>query len=384
MNIVVFDFEGTTFNVCNVYDERTWVNLLSIKVISAKSASTLSFTKPWDVGRIREILDSATLLIGFNIKFDLAWARREFGFIPKFGTRIYDPQYVEYLFSNQTWRFPDLRTACIKRNVQAKMDHIKENYWDKGIDTNQIPMDELIEYCEGDVESTYQLYEAQMKLFQTEYQHLYRLFRLHMLDLPVLLEMEWNGLKYNHQRSLELAEEYDEQIKNIETKLNNAVDFEVNWNSSNEKSAILYGGTISRDIQVPIGHFKTGARAGQVKYKKVERLTEFPQLVKPLTTYKDGQKVDDTSTAEPVLRSLKPNKFARHIIDLILERAKLEKMNGTYLKGLPKKLVEMGWGDVLHPSYNQCVTVTGRVASAAPNGQNMNSVAKGLCESRYI
>ena len=175
MNIVVFDFEGTTFNVCNVYDERTWVNLLSIKVISEKSASTLSFTKPWDVGRIREILNSATLLIGFNIKFDLAWARREFGFIPKFGTRIYDPQYVEYLFSNQTWRFPDLRTACIKRNVQAKMDHIKENYWDKGIDTDQIPMEELIEYCEGDVESTYQLYEAQMKLFQTEYQHLYRL-----------------------------------------------------------------------------------------------------------------------------------------------------------------------------------------------------------------
>lgn len=383
MNIVVFDFEGTTFNVCNVYDERTWVNLLSIKVISAKSASTLSFTKPWDVGRIHEILDSATLLIGFNIKFDLAWARREFGFIPKFGTRIYDPQYVEYLFSNQTWRFPDLRTACIKRNVQAKMDHIKENYWDKGIDTDQIPMDELIEYCEGDVESTYQLYEAQMKLFQTEYQHLYHLFRLHMLDLPVLLEMEWNGLKYNHQRSLELAEEYDEQIKNIETKLNNAVDFEVNWNSSNEKSAILYGGTISRDIQVPIGHFKTGARAGQVKYKKVERLTEFPQLVKPLTTYKDGQKVDDTSTAEPVLRSLKPNKFARHIIDLILERAKLEKMNGTYLKGLPKKLVEMGWGDILHPSYNQCVTVTGRVASSNPNGQNIPPVGKRLCESRF-
>ena len=383
MSTVIFDFEGTTFNVCNVYDERTWVNLLSIKVISAKSASTLSFTKPWDVGRIREILDSATLLIGFNIKFDLAWARREFGFIPKFGTRIYDPQYVEYLFSNQTWRFPDLRTACIKRNVQAKMDHIKENYWDKGIDTDQIPMEELIEYCEGDVESTYQLYEAQMKLFQTEYQHLYRLFRLHMLDLPVLLEMEWNGLKYNHQRSLELANEYDEQIKNIETKLNNAVDFEVNWNSSNEKSAILYGGTISRDIQVPIGHFKTGARAGQVKYKKVERLTEFPQLVKPLTTYKDGQKVDDTSTAEPVLRSLKPNKFARHIIDLILERAKLEKMNGTYLKGLPKKLVEMGWGDTLHPSYNQCVTVTRRVASSAPNGQNIPPIGKRLCESRF-
>jgi len=341
---------------------------------------SLSFKKPWDVGRINEILTSAELLVGFNIKFDLSWARREFGFIPTFGTRIYDCQYAEFLFSSQTWRFPDLRTSCERHGLGEKYDYIAENYWNKGIDTCDIPEDELEEYCIQDVEITHQLYETQMKMFSNEFSGMYKLFRLHMLDLPVLLDMEWNGLKYNKEKSLKIAEENAAKIQDIEVKLNNMVDFEIKWNSNNEKSAILYGGFVSRTIQVPIGHFKTGARAGQVKYKNVDSITEFPQLVKPLQDW--GGEVN-TSVAEDVLRSLKPNKYAKKVIDLILERAKMEKLNGTYLLGLPKKLDQMGWGDILHPSYNNCVAVTGRVASSNPNGQNIPAVGKQLCESRF-
>jgi DNA polymerase I-like protein with 3'-5' exonuclease and polymerase domains len=140
---------------------------------------------------------------------------------------------------------------------------------------------------------------------------------------------------------------------------------------------------VVREFKAPIGHYKTGSRAGEVKYKTMEHPTDFPRLVQPLTTSEFGQKKEDTSVSEGVLRSLKPNKFAKHIIDLILERSKLEKMNGTYLKGLPKKMDEFQWGEFLHPSYNQCVAVTGRIASSNPNGQNIPSVGKQLCESRY-
>ena len=126
MTTVVFDFEGTIKNNCNVYDPETYVCLLVIKVISEHSTQLLSFKKPWDVGRINEILSSAKLLIGFNLKFDLSWARREFGFIPKFGTRMFDPQYAEFLFSNQTWKFPNLSESCQKRGLNPKQDYIKE------------------------------------------------------------------------------------------------------------------------------------------------------------------------------------------------------------------------------------------------------------------
>lgn len=382
-NIVVFDFEGTINNNCNVYDPESYVCFLGIKVISENSTQQLSFKKPWDVGRINEILTSAKLLVGFNLKFDLSWARREFGFIPAFGTRLYDCQYAEFLFSSQTWRFPDLRTSALKYGLTPKLDFIKENYWDQGIDTCDIPENEVEEYCLGDLDTTYELYQYQLERFKGDNNHQYSLFRLHMLDLPVLLEMEWNGLKYNHQKSLALANEYDEKVAQIEARLNDMVDFNINWNSNNEKSAVLYGGDVVRDIQVPIGYFKTGARAGQVKYKRVDSVHTFPRLVEPLLLSRGKDAEPDLSVSEGVLRSLKPNKFAKKIIDLILERAKLEKMNGTYLKGLPKKLNEMRWGDFLHPSYNQCVTVTGRVASSNPNGQNIPAVGKQLCETRF-
>lgn len=380
MTTVVFDFEGGTRNKCNVHDPKTYVCLLCIKVISGDSVKQLSFKKPWDVGHINEILNSAKLFVGFNLKFDLSWLRREFGFIPAFGTRMHDCQYAEFIFSDQTWRFPDLGTACATRGLGEKYDYIKENYWDKDIDTCDIPEDELEEYCVQDVEITHQLYLEQMKDFEGKFAHLYKLFRLHMLDLPVLLEMEWNGLKYNKEKSLQLAEEYDAKIKQLEEQLNRLVDFEIQWNSNNEKSVVLYGGTISRTLKVPIGNFKSGARIGQIKYGNVESTTDFPRLVEPLKVNRDE---DNLSVAEPVLRSLKPKKAAAKLIDLILERAKLEKMNGTYLTGLPKKMAVLGWGEYLHGTYNQSVTITGRIASSSPNVQNLPGVAKQLCESRF-
>lgn len=362
---VVFDFEGTIVNNCNVYDPEAYVCLLVVKVISDTSQSTLSFTKPWDVGRINEILSSASTLIGFNIKFDLSWARREFGFVLKDGQRVHDCQYAEFLFSNQTWKFPDLRTSCINREVQNKLDFIHENYWSKGIDTKHIPPEELEEYCIGDVQSTWELYEKQIELFKTKYQHLWRLFRLHMLDLPVLMDMEWNGLLYNKEKSLALAESLDTQIKKIEATLNAFFDFNVDWNSPAQKSSVLYGGSIETKTHVPVGTFQTGAKVGQVRYKIVKTTTVFERLVEPL---KGTELATDGlwSTDEATLRSVKVVKRVRKIIDLILERAKLVKMCSSYMRGLPKKLDEMRWGNYLHPSYNQAVAVTGRIASSNP------------------
>jgi DNA polymerase I-like protein with 3'-5' exonuclease and polymerase domains len=219
-----------------------------------------------------------------------------------------------------------------------------------------------------------------MKNFETTNKHQYSLFKLHMLDLQVLLEMEWNGLLYNKDKSLALAEDYDTKVAEIEDTLNRLVDFEINWNSNAEKSSVLYGGDVKRTTKVPVGVFKSGQRIGDIKYKNLETSTSFPRLVSPLKINNDE---DNLSVAEPVLRSLRPKKAVAKLIDLILERAKMEKLNGTYLKGLPKKLEEMNWGTILHPSYNNCVAVTGRVASSNPNGQNIPPIGKQLCESRY-
>lgn len=381
MVAAVLDVETTTKNKGNVYDEDNKLCSIVIKVISENSENSYSFSRPWDVGLINDLLLKSDQLIGFNIKFDLAWLRREFGFIPRHSTYIYDCQYAEFLFSKQTWRYPDLETSCSNYNLGHKIDVIKEKYWNKGIDTDQIPLEELLEYNKQDVEITYQLYKAQLERFKENPQQ-YKLFKVHMLDLPCLLEMEWNGLLYNKKKSLELSNSLDKEIKDLETKLNLLINFELDWNSNDEKSALLYGGTIERVYKIPIGTFKSGQKLNQTRYKNETQVYTFNRQVEPLngTEYKKG---GVWSVDEPTLRSLKPNTKVRKIITLILERAKLEKLNGTYLKGLPKKLEQKNWGSILHPTYNQCVAVTGRIASSDPNGQNMSPLAKQLCESRF-
>jgi DNA polymerase I-like protein with 3'-5' exonuclease and polymerase domains len=194
--------------------------------------------------------------------------------------------------------------------------------------------------------------------------------------------MEWNGLLYNKKKSLEQSELLDKQVKDIETKLNLLINFELDWNSNDEKSAILYGGIVKRIYKIPIGHYKSGPKTGLTRYKNETQVYTFNRQIEPLkgTEYKKG---NVWSVDEPTLRSLKPNKQIKNIINLILERAKLEKLNGTYLKGLPKKLETNNWGNILHPTYNQCVAVTGRVASSDPNGQNLAPLCKQLIESRF-
>ena len=241
MVAAVLDVETTTKNKGNVYDEDNKLCSIVIKVISENSENSYSFSRPWDVGLINDLLLKSDQLIGFNIKFDLAWLRREFGFIPRHSTYIYDCQYAEFLFSRQTWKYPDLETSCSKYGLGHKIDVIKEKYWNNGIDTDQIPLEELLEYNKQDVEITYQLYKAQLERFKENPQQ-YKLFKVHMLDLPCLLEMEWNGLLYNKKKSLELSNSLDKEIKDLETKLNLLINFELDWNSNDEKSALLYGG----------------------------------------------------------------------------------------------------------------------------------------------
>ena len=72
------------------------------------------------------------------------------------------------------------------------------------------------------------------------------------------------------------------------------------------------------------------------------------------------------STAEDVLQKL----LNTHpIVALILEYRSLTKLKGTYVDALP--LLVNGKTGKIHTSYNQAVTVTGRLSSTNPNLQNI-------------
>lgn len=328
---------------------------------------------------LQQIIDKADLVVGFNIKFDLAWLR--FIGLKLDHKRIYDCQVAEYVLERQQKRYPSLEESCQKYNLGHKLDIIKTEYWDKGINTDAIPWEVLKKYAIMDALLTYQLYQAQQPLITAAQS---RLLNLMFQDLVILAEMEYNGLAFDSALCATRAAELDDKISSIRAELAAVYpDVPINFGSNDHVSAFLYGGIVKEDGKEHIGFFKSGKQAGFPKFKNVVIEHVLPRMCTPLKGT-ELAKEGIYGTAEDVLKKLKGNKKAKHYINLILELSKLEKLNGTYYRGIPSLNEKMGWEPgVIHGSFNQCVTATGRLSSNKPNLQNFASELQDVFVSRY-
>ena len=375
-NPVVVDVETTTTNKGNPHTQKN--KLVTVQVKVGANAVKVYTRDNWDAALAD--LNGASCIVGFNLKFDLAWLRKELGFEAK---SVWDCQLAEYIFSNQTWKYPDLNTTLLNYGFEPKFDKVKE-YWDAGIDTDQIPFDILAEYGAYDVEGTYNVFLKQVELFQTKRQQQFKLFRLHCNDLIVLHEMEMNGILYDVNASLAKSTDLTKQIDKLEGQLREFTNnIPINFDSRDHMSVFLYGGKISTETRVPCGVFKSGAKVGEVRYKILKNEFTLPRIIEP-PKGSELKKEGYYSTDEDTLKSVKTNKAGKFIIDKVLERSKLCKLKSTYLEGLPKTIREMDWpNDTLFSNLNQCTAVTGRLSSTKPNQQNLPGEAKMFCVSRY-
>ena len=116
---------------------------------------------------LQRTLADADIVVGFNIKFDLSWLKK-IG-IDVFNIKqVWDCQIAEFLLESQRNPYPSLAKACEKYNIPAKMDIIELEYWDKCIDTDEIPKDLLLEYNKHDVIITEQVFKKQWNQFKGE------------------------------------------------------------------------------------------------------------------------------------------------------------------------------------------------------------------------
>lgn len=392
MNILILDVETTISNNGNWADQTNKLVMPGFKFLGLEPIVYV-----YDTSYIQSLIDQADLLVGFNIKFDLHWLRR-YG-IEFSDKKIWDCQIAEFLFSSQKNAYPSLDATLIKYGFEPKLDVVKTEYWEKGIDTDKIPLRILREYLEGDLIKTEQVLLKQKELFKCEHKGKYKLFQLQCEDLKVLQEMEYNGLRFNTAAARNEAKEIEKQLEDVYRRICEIVgipgDIPFNLNSNDHLSAVLYGGTITWSIKVPDGVYKTGARVGQIKYKNQEMRQDFPQLVKPLDKSEtkkskknreegDNWSPSSWSVAEDVLLQLKAKAKAKELIDLVLEYGKLEKLKGTYLEGFSDLIEKMNWPkDMLHSNLNQCTAITGRLSSTKPNIQNVDPQTKRFLESRY-
>jgi DNA polymerase-1 len=146
--------------------------------------------------------------------------------------------------------------------------------------------------------------------------------------LPILAEMEMNGIKLNKIIFKGISETITKKIKSLEEKIYKLSGSEFNINSPKQLAEILF---VKMKISTEnIKKIKTGFSTGSSELEKLR----------------------------------KDNK----IIEFIEEYRELFKLKTTYLDALPE-LVD--GKSRLHTTFNQAVTATGRLSSSEPNLQNI-------------
>jgi DNA polymerase-1 len=369
MVVLTKDYETSTFAKGNAHSNQGKAVCVGTKWNDSPTEcrfSSLDIEEPCD------------LLVGFNVKFELCWDKRLGIPMPK---QVHCVQLAEYMLDRQK-PYPSLEETAKKYGLSNKLDVVKLEYWDKGIDTEFVPVEILSEYCRQDVELTYQVYCRQRTQFESR-PALFRLFKLACQDLLTLVEMEWNGLKYDEDLCATRVAECHEQ-RNAVLALLSAVysGVPINFGSNDQLSAFLYGGTIVETVKQADGFYKSGAKKGQVKYVNKDIEHVLPRMVQPLPKSEMG-KENVFSTAEGTLKKLR-GPFAKKYLPYIQQLSKLDKLIGTYYEGLPNLNKEMDWQPgYLYPGYNMCVTQTGRLSSSKPNGQNLAGDVSDIIVSRY-
>ena len=265
------------------------------------------------------------LKIGQNLKYDLE-VLHNYGIVLK--GKMWDTMIAHYLIQ------PELRhnmdyMAEIYLNYQTV--HIDELIGPKG--KNQRSMRDLsptdvYEYACEDADITLQLknkLEAELQKYECE--HLF--YEIEMPLMPVLAEMEMNGVCLDTDSLAETSKQFTQRMMDIEKRIYELAGEPFNIASPKQVGDILFE-----------------------KLKIIE---------KPKKT-KRGQYV----TSEEVLQQLR---HKHEIVELILDHRGLKKLLGTYIEALPK-LINPRTGHI-HTSFNQTITATGRLSSSDPNLQNI-------------
>ena len=373
MKLLALDTETTIWNKGNPYDARNKLVCFSHATDDDSGACPM----PAYQYICEQKVVAADLIVGFNFKFDLAWLLKV-GVYQLRDKQIWDVQIAEFILSNQTNRFPSLNETCERYGLESKIDGVKRDYWDKGINTDKIPWEILEPYATRDAELTLACYHAQRK-HMTPAQ--VKLCFLMCQDLKILQEMEASGIPFNEELCFNRAMEVDDKISTLKGKLAAIYsNVPINFASNDHLSAFLYGGVVKQEAKEHVGFFKTGARAGEPKYKNIIIEHALPRLYEPLKGSAMA-KLGNFATDEGTLRKLRGNKT---LVNMLLELSKLEKLNGTYYNGLVKLRKEMNWEEgMLHGNFNQTTAQTGRLSSSKPNLQNFATELQDIFISKY-
>lgn len=321
------------------------------------------------INEIQIEIDKADRIVGHNLKFDLNWLR--YTGLTFDHCKLWCTQVVEYLLRCQRIGNMTLHDLSVQYLNVDKKDRVK-TFWDAGYETTEIPLNILIPYLEQDCINALAIYQRQAKRVQEE--SMPALVALKNEEVRALSDIECNGMKFNTDVAWGHINDMRERMEYVDGELLHLIGWDCNFNSNDELSVALYGGDLKRDGL----EWVTRELKFETKYYQRKCVVTKPVAGVGFTPPKDDKtkKQGYYSTSKGTIKRLPANTpQLRNIKKLLLERSQVNKALATFIgkdetagKGLVNKVQEDG---CLHPQYTQTVTVTGRLSSRDPNGQNL-------------
>ena len=278
------------------------------------------------VNRFKAIYENPkTLKVGQNIKYDLE-VLRNYG-IDLQGP-LFDTMVAHYLLQPELRHNMDFMAEVYLNYETVHIDALIGPKGKAQKNMRELAPSEVYNYACEDADITLQLKNVlQPKLVEAGVDRLFN--EVEMPLIPVLAEMECNGVRIDTAALKETSQVFTERMLQLEQEIYQAAGKTFNVASPKQVGDILFG--------------------------------EMKIIDKPKKT-KTGQYV----TSEEVLQTLR----SKHpIVAHILDYRALKKLLGTYVDALPK-LINPRTGHI-HTSFNQAVTATGRLSSSEPNLQNI-------------
>jgi DNA polymerase-1 len=273
---------------------------------------------------LRPILeDPAREVLNQNIKYDMLVLRRAGVRVQNLGV---DSMVADFLLDAgaRAHGLDELAKRYLNRKMIPITDLIGKGK--QQLKMFEVDVDRAAEYASEDADIAWQLAELLgNKLKQQGLWDLY--WKLERPLIPVLAEMEWNGIRVDVDELQRQSRELTGRLDALIHEIYDIAGHEFNIASPKQLAKVLF-----EELNLPV----------------IKRTKTGP------------------STSEEVLERLAP----KHPLPArIMEHRTFSKLKGTYLDALPK-LVNPHTGR-LHTSFSQVSAATGRLASSEPNLQNI-------------
>lgn len=304
--VLAFDVESTGLNAGRAVP-------LGVSVASLPGAA-FYVSKDYMPGLVF-LEDPSKVLIAHNGKFDRSMLKKAGYTVDS----IIDTMIAAHLIGTYPLKLKSLTNVVLGYDI-TEYDELHRP-------VQQLSFQEAAEYSCPHAYST-------MSIWNKLYGELKRLgfvkvfMNIEMPLIPVLSDMELNGVCINKDKLIELGKEFDGNIEILEDAMNSCSGtVGINWNSPDQVADMFFN-----KLKFPAPHVHTTKGRPSVDERYLEPLVDKYPLVNLYFRYKGYQK-----------------------------------LKGTYVDGIVRLLV----GDRVYGNFNQTGTGTSRLSSSNPNLQNI-------------